>query len=177
MGIVEITQEIAAGIRRGIATGTADQISTQSSTAFFTGPTVPFPIGEQNRTSDMAGLSFGALRLSQSLKAIPISSSPVAASLAFAPALLHTRVYKLYNIGINPQKVLARGEWHRLVTGQLIDATFVQLLHNATDLYESGSWLEKRWGWQGLLGAVGAIASLAPALYGKKKVLKNLNKQ
>lgn len=166
MSFPDITHEIAAGLR-----GAADQIvdvfkGSARSNAFFTGPTIPFPIDEHNRRRDLAGLSFGALRLSQNLQAVSIFSSPLAASIAFAPALLHTKEYRLYSIGLNPEKVLARGEWHRLVTSQLINATFVQLLENANDLYESGSWLEKRWGWQGLLGAVGAVSSLAPALYG-----------
>ncbi len=147
----------------------ADQIFKDvkgPSTSLFSGPSVPFRISDLSRR-ELAGVGFGVLRLSHSLQAIPLSSAPFAASIAFAPAILHTGDYGLNNIGLNPRKVLERGEWHRIVTSQLINATAVQLLDNANDLYESGSWLEKRWGWQGLVGAVGAVASLGPTLYGK----------
>jgi hypothetical protein len=165
MSFPDITNEISASLR-----DVSDQIlnvfkgSAKASAALFAGPTIPFPLNEQNRR-EQAGLAFGVLRLTHMLREFPIASAPVAATIAFAPALLHTRKHSLYNVGLNPEKVLARGEWHRVVTSQLVNATAGQLLDNAGDLFESGSWLEMRWGWQGLLGAVAAISSLAPSLY------------
>jgi len=165
MRIADITHEIGASLHHGFLSA-ADQIvnvikgSPQSST------TVPYPIRDLSSKRNMAILSVGVYTLSRNLKEVFNFSAPVAASLAFTPALLHTRHYEPNNIGLNSEKILAHGEWHRLVTGQLINATYMHLLENTNDVYESGRWLEDRWGWQGLLGAVGAVVSLAPALYG-----------
>ena len=166
MSFLDITSDLGSSLR-----GTADQIADvlrggrKSATAFFAGPTIPIPVQDLNRR-EKAGLAFGVFRLTNLLQQLPVTTVPVAASIAFAPAVLHTGSYQLYDIGLNPDKVLARGQWHRLITSQLLNATAVQLIDNAGDLYESCSWLEKSWGWRGLLGAVGAVSTLGPALYG-----------
>ena len=164
--MLDYAAEIGATLRR-TGSNAFDALAGHANT-LLSGPVVPFNTANMTQ-KEMAGLVIAGFNLGKLLQAVPIESAPLAAAVAFTPAILHFRPsgYRLYDIGLNPEKVLARGEWHRLVTSQLVNATVVQMIDNAGDIYEGASRIERRWGWKGLIAALCFVFTIGPTLYGK----------
>lgn len=174
MSVLDYAADFGASLRR---TGgqVYDALSSNALTV-LSGPVIPFQSTTMTR-KEMLGLVLSGINLGKLLQSVPIESAPLAAAVAFAPAVMHCRPsgYRLYDVGLNPERVLARGEWHRVVTSQLVNATAAQMIENAGDIYEGAARIERRWGWKGLLAALGSVFSLGPTLYGKDPLANSEN--
>jgi membrane associated rhomboid family serine protease len=169
MGIPDFLVEIGGKLRLAADLLLIKKDHHHRSIIFNSGPLIPSPTKDMfTGESVYCGLSL--LRLKYNVeKSWPITAS-VSTAVAFLPYLFHVRTYfgtkyRLHDVGLNPRRVIARGEWHRIVTSQLYTSSFVQLIDNVNDMFDYGTLIEKRWGWRGYLGALGAVTSLGSALY------------
>ena len=133
-------------------------------------PLIPFPMKDIfTRETAYCGMSLG--RLVETMQRVPpLAATTVSTAVAFFPVLVNFPCvfgakYRLYDVGLNPQVVVARGQWHRVVTSQLFTTSVAELLNDVADMYDYGTKIERRWGWSVYYEALTSVNFVGSALY------------
>lgn len=161
MDFIGALTEVGSALRK-----TGDHLAS-TATAALSGPSIPCAMADMTR-SEQLWLALATYRLATALDRASPRDHPAAAGLSLLPAaaaLFRQSGDPLWGVGLNPQRVVAGGEWHRVWRSTLAYATPLQAVDNAVEMYEACSRLERRWGWKAMAGATSAVSSLSGAFY------------
>jgi hypothetical protein len=142
-----------------------DALRPHAHLLLFGEPTVPQPFKLSAATStDFALIGRAAMVF---LNAVRAPIQPGAAALVGLQVALTAwpKGHRPSQVGLNPERVLMGGEWHRLVSASLVHRAWPELAAAAATTYEEASRLERRYGSRTAAAVVASLHILSSGLY------------